>query len=44
MKRSRSANFAVSGRQLIALHAEKEESKVSTMAAVECQLKALSLK
>jgi hypothetical protein len=41
MKRSRSANFAVSGRQLIALHAEKEENKVSIMAAVECQVKAL---
>ena len=45
MKLSRSANFAASGHQLIALHAEKEESsKVSIMAAMDCQQGELSLK
>jgi hypothetical protein len=45
MQLSKSANFAASGHQLIVLHAEKEESsKVSIMAAMDCQHRELSLK
>jgi hypothetical protein len=44
MKRSRSANFAASGHQLIALHAGKGESKVSIMVAATLEYLALSRK
>jgi hypothetical protein len=44
MKLSRSANFAASGHQPTALHAGKEESKVSIMEAMDNRHKALSHK